>query len=161
MTGALSRRAWRGISAARFLPSYIGLAIAKRFVPMETLCSRQWRSTRVRSQDRERRVVADIVRLSQRLGFADRDCLQRSLLIYREVSRSGSDPTLVVGVCREEGRVLGHAWVMVNNAPVADDSDHVARFEPLFSFGRNGALLRATARPPRQSTTRRLEASDI
>ena len=48
----------------------------------------------------ERRLAASVLRLSQLLSLSDRDCLQRSLLLYRLLSRAGANPILVIGFRR-------------------------------------------------------------
>ena len=40
------------------------------------------------------------IKTSRLIGVPDRDCLQRSLLLYRVLSRAGANPRLVVGVRR-------------------------------------------------------------
>jgi hypothetical protein len=72
-------------------------------------------------------------------GLRDRDCLQRSLLLYRVLSRAGADPTLMVGFLRRNGRIRGHAWVTVDGNPVIEPGPNVVHFSPALGFGPRGA----------------------
>src|SRR5262249_31997015 len=86
-------------------------------------------------------LTASVLRLSQLTGLPDRDCLQRSLLLYRVLSRAGAEPTLVVGFDRIDGRILGHARVTTDGHAVIEREADLLRFSPTFSFGTRGALL--------------------
>jgi hypothetical protein len=80
-----------------------------------------------------------VLRLSQLTGLPDRDCLQRSLLLYRVLSRAGAAPTLVIGFRRINGGILGHAWVVVDNQPVIEEAE-LLQYSPAFGFGARGAF---------------------
>jgi hypothetical protein len=82
-----------------------------------------------------------VLRTGTVAGMPDRDCLQRSLLLYGELAAAGLQPVLTVGLRRQDGRLLGHAWVCVNGAVVAEPELDAARFETLASFGAGGAPL--------------------
>jgi Transglutaminase-like superfamily len=87
----------------------------------------------------EQRAVAAVVRLS-RLPLPDRNCLRRSLTLYRELSHWGARPNLVVGFRRTDGRLVGHAWVVSDGQVVADDERDVAQFLETCRFGERGAI---------------------
>jgi hypothetical protein len=89
-------------------------------------------------------VVARVLRASALLGLPDRDCLQRSLLLYRELSRTGADPSLVVGLRQREGTVEGHAWVTSRNQVIAESPEALASFTPALVFGRHGHAVPVT-----------------
>ena len=76
------------------------------------------------------------------IDMGDRDCLQRSLLLYRELSGLGADPTLMIGFRQSANKVQGHAWVVAHEDVVAEPTG-IAGFVPTFSFGRRGELVRA------------------
>ena len=61
-------------------------------------------------------------------------CLVRSLVAYRYLARAGVQPELHVGFERSVGGLRGHAWVMVNGAPVTDRPDAIASFMPSMAF---------------------------
>jgi Transglutaminase-like superfamily len=75
------------------------------------------------------------------MDLLDRDCLQRSLLLYRVLSRAGADPTLVVGFQRLDSRIMGHTWVLIDGHAVIESDADLIRFSPALRFGPRGALL--------------------
>jgi hypothetical protein len=102
------------LTILRLVPAYLAAGVLKRVVPISTLARWAWRPPAGRRNPaEERRLVRCVVRLSKLAPFGDANCLQRSLLLYRELSRGGADPRLVIGFRRREGRVDGHAWVEV------------------------------------------------
>lgn len=68
------------------------------------------------------------------------NCLERSLLVYRFLSRAGADPELVVGFSRSSGTVRGHAWVMVDGQALYEQEEPLDEFETAICFGRGGAI---------------------
>jgi hypothetical protein len=72
------------------------------------------------------------------LRIADRDCLQRSLLLYRLLSAVGADPELVVGFREQDGNIIGHAWVLVDEVSLVEPQSDLVRFSPVFRFGARG-----------------------
>jgi hypothetical protein len=85
-------------------------------------------------------VVRSVLHVVAFAGWPERDCLPRSLLLYRELSRAGADPSLVVGLRQADGAVEGHCWVETEGRPVAEPCDE--RFAPLWTFGHAGAIFR-------------------
>ena len=69
------------------------------------------------------------------------NCLERSLLLYRYLSRTDAEVRLVVGF-RNGGEALeGHAWVVVGNRAMAADTDERGAYAPVVSFGRHGRII--------------------
>ena len=58
-------------------------------------------------------------------------CLARSLCLRRLLARRGIAGVLRIGVAREDGRLLAHAWVEWEGKPLGDSEESIARFEPL------------------------------
>lgn len=87
------------------------------------------------------KTVLQVVRNGGRL-LVSGNCLERSLVLYRYLSRSGANPRLVVGVSRTNGKVSGHTWVELNGRPVHDPE--AAAFERVATFGPNGRLVPAS-----------------
>ena len=88
LTGSPARTA---TTMARLLPAYVAAGALKHLLPLPVLVRWAWRpAARPRDRREQMRLVACIVKVSKTLGAADRDCLQRSLLLYRELSRSGT-----------------------------------------------------------------------
>jgi len=111
-------------------------------MPLRWVARWAWRrSNGPRDRAAERRLAASVSRLSHLAGLPDRDCLQRSLLLYRVLSRAGADPRLVVGFQRVNDRVLGHAWVLVDGHTLIEPEAELLKFIPTFTFGARGALL--------------------
>jgi hypothetical protein len=132
----------------RLLPAYIAFGVLKRTVPLDTLARWAWRPPRAEPDPvREARTVACIVRIDRLSGRMDRSCLQRSLLLYRELSRLGSAPTLCVGFRPGEGGLKGHAWVELRGRAVLDDGPSLQGFVRAFSYGSGGAIVTANERP--------------
>jgi hypothetical protein len=131
-----------GIGLAWMVLPYLLLGILKQFVPLRRLARWAWcPSAGTRDRELEHRLATRVLRLSQLLALPDRDCLQRSLLLYRVLSRAGADPTLVAGFHRVNGRIIGHAWVVVDGRPVIESEGELLRFSPALGFGSRGALL--------------------
>jgi hypothetical protein len=134
-------RIWTGWLIARFLPAYVAFTMLKHMVPLQRLVRLAWRfPAGRRDHEAERRLVASVLRLSQFVGLRDRDCLQRSLLVYRLLSRAGADPLLVIGFRRKDGRLLGHTWVIVDDHAIFESEADLITFSPAISFGTQGAL---------------------
>src|SRR5262249_34548422 len=137
-----SNRLKTGLIVGRLLPAYLLLGLLKHLVPLRWLARWAWCHPRgLHHREAERCLTASVLRLSQLTGLPDRDCLQRSLLLYRVLSRAGAEPTLVVGFDRIDGRILGHAWVTTDGHAVIEREADLLRFSPTFSFGTRGALL--------------------
>ena len=113
---------------------------------LDRLVRLTWRAPRLapgRDHRAEARLLSRISLATRVFGTSDRDCLQRSLLIYRELSRAGADPSLVIGFRRTDGRVQGHAWVVSDGVAIGEGEAELLQFAPAFSFGRRGARLPA------------------
>ena len=78
------------------------------------------------------------------------NCLERSLLVYRFLSKAGARPDLVVGFSRSSGAARGHAWVNLDGQALYPEEEPLDEFESVISFGRGGAINRSSpiaARP--------------
>ncbi len=124
------------------VPAYVLLGLLKHLVPLRWLAKWTW-CEKAGPRDRlaERRLAANGLRLSKLLRIADRDCLQRSLLLYRLLSAVGADPELVVGFREQDGKIIGHAWVLVDDMSIVEPESDLVRFSPVLRFGARGALL--------------------
>ena len=131
-----------GLIIGRLLSAYVLLGLLKHLVPVKWLVRWAWCSPAgPRDREAERQFTACIIRLSQLIGRRDRDCLQRSLLLYRVLSGAGADPTLVMGFHRTNDRILGHAWVVVDGQAVLEPEADLRRFSVTLQFGSQGTLL--------------------
>jgi hypothetical protein len=64
------------------------------------------------------------------------NCLEKSLVLYRLLSRQGLDPSLVFGVTRSEAGVAGHAWIETDGRVFHDDKVHL--YDRAAIFGAHG-----------------------
>ena len=130
------------VGVCRLVPAYVLLGMLKHLAPLPWLTKWTWcETTGPRDRLAERRLTANVLRLSKLLRIADGDCLQRSLLLYRLLSAVGADPELVVGLREQDGKIIGHAWVLVDDMSLVDCDFDLARFSPVLRFGARGALL--------------------
>ena len=134
------RRLRTGGTIGRLLPMYATYAVLKRVVPLPRLAQNAWQQPR-QSRDRaaERHVIAAVTRLRQWIG-RDADCLQSSLVLYRELSRLGAEPVLAVGFRRQLDRVEGHAWVSVDGRVLLEAAPEDP-FTAALHFGHGGTLM--------------------
>ena len=70
------------------------------------------------------------------------NCLERGLVLYRFLSAAGFEPSLVAGFRKtEDGRLRGHAWVVVDGNPVGESAASLEDFERALAFGPDGLAL--------------------
>jgi transglutaminase superfamily protein len=112
------------------------LPVLKYIVPVRTLAKLMWAAPSD-GRDRARRLTAlrYVFRTGGRL-LVSPNCLERSLVLYRLLSRGGAEPTLVFGVSRTDQVVAGHAWIELEGRvfPSAEDQP----YERLATFGAHG-----------------------
>ena len=138
-----SSRIRTAAALCRLLPWFLALGALKRVVPLHTLARWSWSPARRASRAPDpARIASTVLRAGALAGVPDRDCLQRSLLLYRELSRAGLGPELAVGFQRVDGALAGHAWVTIDGLVVGERDLNPARFAPILRFGARGALLR-------------------
>jgi Transglutaminase-like superfamily len=85
------------------------------------------------------RDVTRIVALSQTVtrytaSRPEARCLVRSLVAYRYLALAGRRPELHVGFERTAQGLRGHAWVVLEGAPVTDDPRDLAALTPSMAF---------------------------
>jgi hypothetical protein len=132
-------------------PSYLAFGVLKHAVSLPRLATWVWHDGHAGDLDtRVLRVVRAVVRLSRRLPLGDRDCLQRSLVLYRELSRAGAAPTLVLGFEKGNDGVKGHAWVDIVGGGRSVLPEDVSSFVTTVRFGA-GCRLSTDAAPARRA----------
>ncbi len=135
------RRAATAIGVGRLMPWYVAFGVLRHVVPLPWLARWAWQTPMAeRNQEQERKIVARVARIRRVIERRHGDCLQSSLVLYRELSRLGADPTLVVGFRRANGRIVGHAWVLAGGRPVPESASVIAEYTPTFGFGPRGSL---------------------
>jgi hypothetical protein len=127
---------------ARMLGWAVVVPLLKRVVPLRTLARIMWAdSSRRASPEWKKPVVRAGRRLVRLRPFSrDENCLDRSLIIYRFLSMAQLEPRLVLGVRNEGSRIAGHAWIIVDGAPVIESQEVVAGYAPVAVFGLRGIV---------------------
>ena len=117
----------------------VALPVLKYLLPIGTLTRLMWVQPRSRAGRPAGRpdVVLNAWRNGGRL-LVSPNCLERSLLLYRLLSREGANPTIVFGVDRGTETVAGHAWVEIDGAVVHDAG--TADYTRVATFGINGQV---------------------
>jgi hypothetical protein len=70
-----------------------------------------------------------------RYGFFRPQCLVRSLAVQRMLRRRGASVgELRIGVRREGGGLVAHAWVELDGVVIADSPEHIRTFTPASDF---------------------------
>ena len=113
------------------------LPVLKRTFPLPRLVRLMWLAPRVpqRDPEREERTTRIVASLSRTTGG---NCLARSFVLYRYLSRADADPRLVVGMAKPD-QLLGHVWVTVDGRPLLETPEALGSYTQVVSFGRNGA----------------------
>jgi hypothetical protein len=115
------------------------LPVVKRLIPIRRLARLMWSSGgSARRSEQEEAVLRHARRLSRLRPSARANCLERSLLAYRFLSRVGSDPRLILGMHRDGQTLAGHAWITVGGKPVYESREALDQFVPIVEFGRGG-----------------------
>ena len=99
------------------------------------------RAIRERDPEREERTIGVVARLSRASGG---NCLARSLVLYRYLSRADADPRLVVGMAKPD-EYLGHVWVTVDGRPLLETPETLRGYEEVTTFGDQRPEGRVTA----------------
>jgi len=117
------------------------LRVLKHALPLPSLTRLMWhRATGLdRHLQREQRTVAIVRGLSRRTGG---NCLERSLVLYRFMSRLNAAPELVAGMGKSR-EVIGHAWVEVGGQPLLESPQSLAAYVEVVRFGVDGLRVRA------------------
>lgn len=119
------------------------LPLLKHLVPVKSLATTMRKAPRgwSRNRAREQRIVT-FARWAARLTRwrSGGNCLERGLIAYRYLCEAGAEPTLVVGVGRDENGVIGHAWVLIDGRPAGESPAALASYTPVFAFAPDGEL---------------------
>jgi hypothetical protein len=132
-----------GVAVCRLLPWFIAFGMVKGVVSLQTLVRWSWRTPRRSGRADIRKIASHVFRAGAVAGLPDRDCLQRSLLLYRELSGAGFGPELAMGFQRVDGRLVGHAWGCVAGTAIGEPDLDTARYVGIVKFGDRGELVTA------------------
>jgi hypothetical protein len=122
------------------------LPILKRLMPIRSLVRLIWRRPRLQPDHaRDERVVV-FARWACRLlrPWSGGNCLERGLIAYRFLLEGHAEPTLVIGMRRDDAAaVIGHAWVLLHGTPAGESAALVDEYVPMFAFAPDGSLIRS------------------
>jgi hypothetical protein len=95
-----------------------------------------WLPARPSARDPERELQAAqlVRRLCRQSGG---NCLERSLILYRYLSRARANPRLVVGMAKPD-EFIGHVWVTLDSRPLFDSSETLREYTEVMTFGAGG-----------------------
>jgi Transglutaminase-like superfamily len=115
------------------------LPVLKRVLPLPTLVQMMWRpgTGRPRQHERELHTARVVLSLCRASGG---NCLVRSLILYRFLSRANAEPTLVAGMAKP-GDFIGHVWVNVDERPLLESTESLQSYVEVLAFGVGGRLL--------------------
>ena len=89
-----------------------------------------------RIQPRRRKPPVPLLQISEvtngvlrRVPWAP-NCLERSLVLIKELRRGGNEPVMRLGVRRQKDALEFHAWVEVEGRVVGDSDDFARSFRP-------------------------------
>lgn len=112
------------------------LPLLKRAVSLERL-ARMMASRRDRRRDPVREQL--IARIGARLWrHAPGPCLERSLAIYRQLGLAGAAPRLAIGVAKDGGAVVAHAWVLLDGTALLEAEDPAGEYAVAVLFDERG-----------------------
>ena len=109
----------------------VTLPALKRFVGVKTLARTMWSEPRPGASGDRVQETIEVVSTSGRL-FLSSNCLERSLVWYRVLSRAGANPRLVMGARRDAERLAGHTWIEIGGHPFGEDD--VDRYVSVIAF---------------------------
>jgi hypothetical protein len=115
------------------------LPFMKRFVPVPLLAKWMWSHSALLSEPDRRERTETVCRLASKGGrlLLSANCYERSLVLYRLLSRVAAKPTLVLGV-KSAPLVTGHAWVELGGEPIGED--RAGDYERLIAIGAGGRV---------------------
>lgn len=118
------------------------LPLLKRRMPLPRLVALMAAKGDPAASGRALRRVVFVVDAVLRLRGGDRNCLERSLLLYRFLGAQERTPELRIGFVRDgSASLVGHAWVTIDGEPVGE-ADHPSQlYDELLAFAGDGSLL--------------------
>jgi hypothetical protein len=135
--------------ATRMVGWKLVLPVLKYVLPLSALARLMWSKGRREPSVRRERQIAGLAQglYGPRSLRALDNCLERSLVGYRFLSQSGSEPRLVVGIDKAGEPVKGHAWLTIRGEPVGELPADLEPFIPVVAFGRGGVAEPLDAQP--------------
>ena len=118
----------------------VSLPILKHAVNVRALAGLMWSSPaaafdETRCQQETER-IRQFVTTGGRL-LVSSNCLDRSLTLYRLLSRAGANPVLLLGARKTSDATAGHAWIEVAGQPFPGPDGE--EYAPIVGFGARGS----------------------
>lgn len=141
--GAHLRSPSEALLVGRLLAWRLTLPVLKRTVPIATLV-RLMASPAGRSTRDTGRIVefVDLI-FTPRRNEDPGNCLDRSLVLYRFLSRNEPGTHLVLGMRRGSSELEGHAWVIAGDRAFGHTPASGGGFEALATFAADGRRVEA------------------
>ena len=128
----------------RMLAWRLALPLLKRAIPLSALA--RLMSPRRSAPGSQEKVIELATWLYGPRAVSDgRNCLERSLLLYRYLARIEPRTRLLVGFRPGERGVEGHAWVAVGERRIGAIPDERGEFTPTVEFGPGGRIAKEVA----------------
>lgn len=67
----------------------------------------------------------------KRVFHTDKPCLRRTLVLYRWCRGQGLEARAVIGVCKEDGGIKGHSWLLIEGVPFNEEPADLEKFMPM------------------------------
>lgn len=137
----ISRRARTALALLKLSLPYAAFTVLARFVSIERLVRLAWHAPRTGRDRAFERQLVERVDMLGRLTGAQADCLPRSLLLYRELSKRSADPRLFLGFAGDGRPLVGHAWVVIDGEPLGEADATLSSMTAVCAFGARGEVL--------------------
>jgi hypothetical protein len=134
------------VLAARVMTWACVLPILKQLMPIRSIVRLVWRRPRLEADPARDERVVTFARWACRVirPGSGGNCLERGLIAYRFLLEGRAEPTLVIGMRRNDAaNVIGHAWVLLNGAPAGESASAISQYVPVFAFAPDGSLIRS------------------
>lgn len=122
------------------------LPALKHIMPLQSLVRLMWAKPVKSERPAEGKdSITVLVGLIYGRFYTERNCLERSLLLYRYLSMNRVCPELLVGMEKVGDEWRGHAWVLADGRPVGEPESELKKFTPLFTYGDRAIMQRLAA----------------
>jgi hypothetical protein len=61
-------------------------------------------------------------------------CLKRSIVLYYFLRKEGLKVVINIGVAKEEGDLIGHSWLTLDDTPCYETREHAERFNVVLRY---------------------------
>ena len=122
------------------------LPVLKYIVPVHALAKFMWTAPAHRLRGAANVNALNYVWLNGGRLLVSPNCLERSLVLYRVLSKAGAGPNLVFGVTRGNDGVAGHAWIEMQGRVFPNGEEQA--YQRLATFGADGRAVEILSSQP-------------